>query len=564
MYGPPAGPPPKKKRRGVLVAAITAVAVIIAGGGVWALMSLRGAGGAASPEEALEKLVDDAAALDWAKTASHVAPSERTLFTSWAEVAKDALGEPKTDEDVTDALKSLVATLTVDVTDVTVSSKELVTDVQRTELTDGSLTIDGDPAKVAAAVMDLIDTAGGASSFTDLMSGGYDTDVSESEIRDQLDEALPMETTVKEMRESAGVDSLFVVTVKEDGKWFTSLSMTIAQYAYEAAGMDSADLGDPVPADQMMGADKPEDAIGRLVDAVDKAASSGDLRDLAKALPVAESRLLAVYGSALADQEAVKSALGAFKVTDAKTSVFKDHGTMATVTVDSLAVEAGSVHAEFTRDGSEWTLEAGEDGGDDGISAVLGQPDRQTLDLEATIDELGDQHTLGAHVTIPDKGQLRAELDADGQESGFEYDGECLRYWDTYSEDESCDRQIPEALAEAGLDQFGQLPDLKGLIALTAVKGSGGKWYISGLGSPLAGGALVGAVAAMASSGFGVVDDYYLEDGDYEYDDEYSDDWDEDWDEDEYFEDWDEEYSDSWDEEYFDDWDETEDGTNNS
>ncbi|MDR1118626.1 MAG: hypothetical protein LBL01_04955 [Bifidobacteriaceae bacterium] len=469
--GPAAPPAPKKKRRGLLIGAVTAAALVVGAGGVYAVTSLRGVGGASSPEQAVEKIIKDAASMDLVRTASHVAPSERAAVESWVEPLKGWLDDAAArDESSVKAFEAASQALKIEVKDLEFTSEPLALDIQRTAVTGGSISVDADSDQLTDAVMDLMESNGSLSSLT----GGSPLGrvYTRSEVKEQIDKELPFTKEIKPL------DDLFLVTVKEDGKWFTSLTMTAAQYAFEDSGYSNAALGSPLPEEEMMGADKAQDAIGQLVKAIDATSQSGDLRDLARAMPVAESRLLAVYGPAVAEPEAVRETFSLFKVTDAKTSEFKTFGSSALVSLDSLVVElvtGGPV--SLVRDGQKWRLQGEFDS--KAIDATVTQPDPAIITFDGAYqDEYSDRELVGT-IEVTSPGELA--LDAETGEGGiyFKAGGECVEFKIMGMSQELCDSSIGEALAQAGFDQLKELPDLKGLIALTAVKGAGGKWYIS-------------------------------------------------------------------------------------
>jgi hypothetical protein len=470
---PPAAP--KKKKRGVLVAVAVVVALVVAGGGAFALLKMKGGGGGAStPEDAAaallndtETLLADIASLDLTKAASHIAPSERTLFEAVAEASTKAGQDNAQSEEVKAALAAAQSAVTITFEDLEFSTEPLVDGVERTALTGGTVNLDADVEKLAGAIMDIYDSQPSLAVMAD-------ESISQSDLEDQLDSFFPVSKAADDLAELAGLDELFLVTVQEEDQWFVSLSMTMAQYAYEEAGYDIDDLGDLIPESEMRGASSADEALGNFVDALDEAASSGDIRELAKALPTAESRVFAVYGPALTDENPyfLEGLGGALEdLTGSKTSEIGGH---ARITLDGFTVPGV---AEFKRDGDTWTLSIESYG--ETIEITLSQEVGKTwsLDFEQR-GEYSDMSVTGS-ISIPSKGVIEGEFSGDGMSADFGYEGGCFSYDVMGESDEVCGDELGVDLSATGLDDWDKLPDLKNILALSAVKGAGGQWYIS-------------------------------------------------------------------------------------
>ncbi|MDR0625684.1 MAG: hypothetical protein LBG11_00250, partial [Bifidobacteriaceae bacterium] len=459
----------------MLVAVAVVVALAVAGGGAYALLALKGgSAGASSPEDAAkalfndtETLLTDMAALDIAKVASHFAPSEQGLFEGVADASKSVTTDNAQSDELKESLESAQKALTIDFKDLEFTGETLAEGVNRTAVTGGTISLDADVPALATAILDIYDSRPSISQM------GLDP-IDQSHLEEQLGAVFPVSKGADDLAALAGLNDLFVVTVQEEGDWFVSLSMTAAQYSFEDSGLDRVDLGDPIPESEMKGASDANGALDNFISALDAAATSGDLRELAKALPVAESRLVAVYGPALTSADeggaaGLSEVLGG--VTGTKTGEIGGH---ARITLDSLVIPG---YFTLTRQDDTWTLSI-EDGGEQ-IEVTLTQESRQkwTFDL-AQNSEYGVT-TGSASISIPSKGVIEGEVVSEGTAVSFKYEGGCVSVDMMGESQEMCGDELGVDLTDSGLDEFEKLPDLKNLLALSAIKGAGGDWYIS-------------------------------------------------------------------------------------
>jgi hypothetical protein len=478
-----------------IIAASSALALVLVGGGAWAVIALRGAqGGAASPEDAAKVMLESVSKLDGMGAITHIAPSERQLFAEFtdAKVTDKATGEAY--DSAKDALAKAKDAITIELTDLTFQGDQIAEGVNRTAVTGGSVRLDADVDALADAVIDgtdaLQEALGPLASSTglDLTEGA-----SKSEIEDGLDEFFPVTKDIDDLIDMAGLeeDGLFVVTVEEDGKWFTSISMTVAQYAFESSGGDPSDLADPIPANEMATFSSGPDAAAGFVDALDALAGGNDLREFAKVLPLAESRLIAVYGPALVG--GVDELIPGFSVSDFEGTKSTGNGSYERVSIDSLTFAvADVVSGSVSRAGDTWTVKAewSKYGEDYSMKVALSSPDSTTW--KVTLSGEADYLTVdgSASVAIPTKGQLHAEFDASSEDgySSSDVSGEldiadgCVDYSiDMGSGDESdsvCGKDLGIDLEESMKD-FDTLPGFDEILALTTLKDANGSWYVS-------------------------------------------------------------------------------------
>ncbi|MDR3107477.1 MAG: hypothetical protein LBU05_04685, partial [Bifidobacteriaceae bacterium] len=144
---------PKRKKRKALVAAAVAGALVVAAGGAFALLKLRGVGGAGSPEEAVEGLLADLSSLDLAKVAARMAPSEAVLFQPLLEASNAEDAQSDQTRAVKQAWDDMAAAVTIEFKDLEFSSDAIVEGVDRTAITGGEIRLDADTGKLTDAVM---------------------------------------------------------------------------------------------------------------------------------------------------------------------------------------------------------------------------------------------------------------------------------------------------------------------------------------------------------------------------------------------------------------------------
>ncbi len=494
-YGPvTVGSQPQKSRRGrvALVAGAVVVALGLTGGGVLALtngwFSSGAAGGAASPEAAAVSFVESAVKLDGADVLASVAPSERAVVADLVDVAERLPEAQDETQAARSAFEDLRDALEITLPDApTFSTEELVPGVSKATITGGSVKVDGDPDRLADAVIAFMKASGAPSDETD--------DEARAEIRDDIDEQLPVQKDLTDLMSMMNLDDdLFLVAVQENGKWYVSASMTVAQYVAESQGVTKDQLGKPIPAGEMKRFATPEDAVTGLYDAIEATADTGDLRELAKALPPAESRLLAVYGPVLSDGNQGGSDDGSPQaLSDLSASTLETDGDHAYVALDSFTADVGSgVTLEFRRDGKKFTLDS-KQGRDATFHLVLDGTDPKRWTLTAD-DPQNDANSMVGSLSIPRRGEIEGEYTStsDGyggkvtQSGSFSFDGDCLEhtyddgYDGGYYDDDSSGRTcgLAESIDGTGLEKLDALPDLSRLLSVTTLK-SGDSWYAS-------------------------------------------------------------------------------------
>lgn len=291
--GAPAKPKSKKSALFVTLGIVLLV-LLAAGGGLWWFLGSK-IGGSATPEAAAKKLITSVSSLDPLSLYGSLAPSEFSAF----EPASKQLLETQTDKDAKTA-EQFLSDLKREVKIETTTPLETTTDeivegeVERVTITEGVIEIDGDPEKVAQAIMDFYGPIAEAQSE----SYGYPLSKSDladlrDEIEDDLKDQLPYEIDFSDL------DFDFtLVSVKEGGSWYVSPIMTFADYAHQSSGVSDKVLGDEIVAPAKNGAKSPEDAAKNLTEAV----FAGDYDAIVEQMPLPERRLLSIYGESFAEQ----------------------------------------------------------------------------------------------------------------------------------------------------------------------------------------------------------------------------------------------------------------------
>ena len=117
----------------------------------------------------------------------------------------------------------------------------------------------------------------------------------ESSMLDDMKSSLSKESTFSgNILGQLDLDTLTIVSVKEDGKWYISPAMTMAEQMYPTSSIRpnyDADFTD------VKGASSAEEAVSGLADALRNGAGMGD-KDFYRYLDLPERRIAAVYGGA--------------------------------------------------------------------------------------------------------------------------------------------------------------------------------------------------------------------------------------------------------------------------
>lgn len=294
-YPGPGGPAPaaggkrSKKPLFITLAAVLVVALIAVGGIIWATIASK-VGGSRSPEAAAAKIIDGFTSFDPLTLYGSLAPSEISGFTAATERLMEVDVSSKDEESLRQAADRLKNAVSIEVDGIETETEELAEGVERVVYIGGTITIDGDEDEIVDAMMDFYALSG---ELTGSSSRDY-LDYMEDDLRDSID--LPYVFDFAEYEDDHDIP-IGVVTVQEGGSWYVSpmLSMADAVYRPMAEYGDAGRLGSEVVEGEP--AESPEAAGAALAEAV----VNGDLDDIAAHLPLAERRLLSIYGEPLFD-----------------------------------------------------------------------------------------------------------------------------------------------------------------------------------------------------------------------------------------------------------------------
>ncbi|MCL2849018.1 MAG: hypothetical protein FWE61_03090 [Micrococcales bacterium] len=467
------GQPPKpRKGRLALISGAVVVALVLTAGGVLAVTNgwFGRAGGASSPEAAANSFLRSAVKLDGGDILAAFPPSERALV---AEVVDLVENQSRTDAQArSDAVDGARSALSISMPTAPVfATEELVPGVAKARITGGTLRLDGDPDQLADALMSIMDASGVPA----------ETLVAREQLRADLATELPVDMELTDLVSIAGVDDFFVVSVEEGGKWYISLTMTLAQYAAEAAGVTKDRLGHVIPPQEMKTFSNPDDAVVGLFNAINQAVNTGDTTELAKVLPPAESRLVAVYGPVLfGEPRNAGDTQSPFAVSDLSASTLQTKGDHAWVALDTFTIDLGAASTvKYARDGKKYTI-TGLDHNTEVLTVVLDGNDPRKWSFTMT----DDSEDYTGSLSIPVPGQLAGEYfrtftwpyldDPFVQSASFLFDGTCVTLtYDGDSEPADC---LPETVS--WLDNVDTFPDMARLLSVTTLK-SGDSWYAS-------------------------------------------------------------------------------------
>ncbi|MDQ0710286.1 hypothetical protein QFZ52_002938 [Arthrobacter woluwensis] len=294
--------PPRKSRKGLVIALVAALVVVLGIGGVglWALV--RGPGGGATPTAAVTNVIDGIGSHDLLKLTSIMAPSEAKFINQVTQEA--AKLKPSGGLDTLKRSQDAFQSLNVKENSLTFSEEKIADGVTFVEITSGRLVIDGDAEKIA----ELQSTASEAGARDRAKATGADEEEIKRELErqkekslEQLKRMLPLTIDVDSLHRQLGPATQFgLVTVKE-GDWYISPMMSGAELGRQMLGRhgSKADRGSRVVDAKRF--DTPEAAAKGMFDGLAATLTSGaaDPTPFAETLPLAERRLVSIYGGSL-------------------------------------------------------------------------------------------------------------------------------------------------------------------------------------------------------------------------------------------------------------------------
>lgn len=285
----------KPKSKTGLIIGVLIGAVVIVGTMVALFVSGVFSSGARSPQAAAEQVLTSAAQGDFVGLAKVMSLAEVTTFTEAFERGADGIESANTDTTAyARDLQAVLRAAKIRYQDLTFEEIEIAQDITRVVITGGTATMEGDPEAIGSAVGDFVERS---------LATGDDLDA--SEIADAKAQA---EIEVVEALSAAGTDLTFdfasttssglpglsMLTVKEGSSWYVSPVMTLADYAYQVANMqDNLPLGTRVV--EPVSSKTPDQSMEVFVASL----FQEDIDTIASTLPLAERRLLSIYGPAL-------------------------------------------------------------------------------------------------------------------------------------------------------------------------------------------------------------------------------------------------------------------------
>ena len=260
---------------GRVLGAVGAVILVVLA--VTVVQGVRGrSAGASSPDDLVQRLTRATVETDPAAAIALLDPDEMPGLGALYETAVTQ-ARKGADIDVPGAL----AAVTITARDVahTVTYLDAAETYAKVTFTGGTLTVDTRPDDLPAGIKQRITENGGTIPEADHQTAHLSQLSSTSMNGKRIDP--------------------FLVLVKEDGRWYVSITMTIGEYAVELADLPGGDFDatpKPGPA-----AASPEHAVATLLDAAKSTVNTGrsDGPPLTGLLPEAQTRAFRVYGRSM-------------------------------------------------------------------------------------------------------------------------------------------------------------------------------------------------------------------------------------------------------------------------
>ena len=280
----PQAPRKKNNKATALIAAIIAAVLVIIGGGAFALTrSLSASGGFASPNALANSINSAFNSNKLTSLATALSPSELKAATTWQKDYK-ANGNADWSKLVSpEALTDYIGQI-----DLSKSTIEYTVDEKSENLSLITITKWEGEVTIKPELVDKI-----RQNYE--KAKGEKLTANESSMLDDMKSSLSKESTFSgNILGQLDLDTLTIVSVKEDGKWYISPAMTMAEQMYPTSSIRpnyDADFTD------VKEASSAEEAVSGLVDALRNGAGMGD-KDFYRYLDLPERRIAAVYGGA--------------------------------------------------------------------------------------------------------------------------------------------------------------------------------------------------------------------------------------------------------------------------
>ncbi len=248
----------QKRGPGLHIATVVGILALLAAG-VFAFVNLSGSkGGGGTPEEAVRALLDAASNEDFIGILQQLEPGERDAFREPLEQIRNELvrlGALKKNADL-----SGFPGIDISFSNVRLKTETVGEDVSLVRFTGGTSTVRTDPAKLPLGDI----------------------------FRDAAGDALDKPTT--ETDEIGTGDDDYIVTVRRDGRWYTSLFYTIAESARREANAPVPDFGNAPPP---RGADSAEQAVDDFL----RSLGAFDIQSVISLMPPDEMAALHDYST---------------------------------------------------------------------------------------------------------------------------------------------------------------------------------------------------------------------------------------------------------------------------
>ncbi|WP_341395590.1 zinc ribbon domain-containing protein [Arthrobacter sp. G119Y2] len=317
--------PRKKASRKTLVLATLAVVLVVAGVGAFLFIQNIIRGGAGSPGQVAEKLMESVEAKDGVALATMVAPAERDSLNRLREGLTEKVEEfgileaaNKVGEDLED-VDDDISFDGITVTFENVEPKVTEVDDQLAVLAfdSGSVRVQVDPEQTTGAVRSALEAA---------------------------DEMEKIDETTEFSELGIDGDPLLMAAVKDNGRWYLSPLYTGLELITQSTGNERGTLPEGVD-----GSGSPAEAVQALIGAVPGIVQSGKITDVGNYLVSYEGNAVHYYGRALDDAAGGGSNID-LKLT---ANTFKDaeqDGDRGRATVETLEAEVEGDKLRVTSD----------------------------------------------------------------------------------------------------------------------------------------------------------------------------------------------------------------------
>ena len=317
--------PRKKASRKTLVLATLAVVLVVAGVGAFLFIQNIIRGGAGSPGQVAEKLMESVEAKDGVALATMVAPAERDSLNRLREGLTEKVEEfgileaaNKVGEDLED-VDDDISFDGITVTFENVEPKVTEVDDQLAVLAfdSGSVRVQVDPEQTTGAVRSALEAA---------------------------DEMEKIDETTEFSELGIDGDPLLMAAVKDNGRWYLSPLYTGLELMTQSTGNERGTLPEGVD-----GSGSPAEAVQALIGAVPGVVQSGKITDVGNYLVSYEGNAVHYYGRALDDAAGGGSNID-LKLT---ANTFKDaeqDGDRGRATVETLEAEVEGDKLRVTSD----------------------------------------------------------------------------------------------------------------------------------------------------------------------------------------------------------------------